>query len=41
MEKYQKIALSQSVECKNEQKNEQKNTKNVQKNGVTDPKIEK
>jgi hypothetical protein len=41
VEKMRKSALSQPVEHKNEQKMSEKNPKNVQKNGVTDPKIEK
>jgi hypothetical protein len=36
-----KSALSQPVECKNEQKMSEKNAKNDQKNEVVDPKIEK
>jgi hypothetical protein len=40
-EKMRKLALSQPVEHKNEQKMSEKNSKIDQKNGVTDPKIEK
>jgi hypothetical protein len=36
-----KLALSQPVELKNEQKNDRKKFKIDQKNGATDPKIEK
>jgi hypothetical protein len=39
--KMRKLALSQPVELKNEQKMSEKNSKIDQKNGATDPKIEK
>jgi hypothetical protein len=36
-----KLALSQPVDARNEQKMSEKNSKIDQKNGATDPKIEK